>query len=580
MKPVESQEPSSEFAALLDRGVVRARIVLVMSMGGSLLVILAAVMVIVAGLDLWLKPEHFWFGGSIVWLVLLLSGWFQGVSLGLPSAWPTRLSVARKWEQRWPQLGSQVSSAVSFLDIPKEVPQRSPGHALKATSSDFRSLAVEIARHAVSNLPVTSYPRGGQAFWTFIGGGACLMAVVGSGQWTSTNWQRALTRQVPPAVGGWTALPAEPLVLERQAVRITPGELSSLIRNLVTRFADIKSAVEQGRMTLTEGVGKVQLQSCVEDIRLLRKDLLPSMPARLVHRFGQILIHVELADDPLPVVAHVVTLGQAAVSLADAAAVEQRLSRQLVRLLQKYPGIQRIDLPVRVVSQLDCLAESQQIIFAVTNKALDALAELCPDRGLPDRGLSVPEFQQGLSQLISLNRLALAATASSRAADHLAVAAAELGLVVPAKLSWQAGAEGVNLAAVVATVAGVEAELDAVSETVAAASDPKTSLLAVSPGSEISKNDSAQRVLLEATQQSGSGHAAGRSSQSSGQLQGEMFEPQISRKGWRLLVPEERASGRMAVDETLPPELVVKFGEYLQLVAPAESLQAVHRTQP
>ena len=574
MKPRVSRKSSAAFAALLDRGVVRARTIVVMKMAGSLLIALAAAITAMAGVDLWLAPQYFWYGGSVVWLVVLLCGWFRAVSLGFPSAWPTRLSVARQWERRWPCLACQVSSAVGFLDIPEEVSQPSSSCVLKTTTAGLRTLAIEVAMRAMSNLPLTSYPAASRAVLGLICGGACMVLVVGSGQWASPNWQRALARQVPPAVGGWLSLTTVTRVSERQVNPLTPGELSQEIRRLVERFTELQSQVKRGVVTLTAGDGRARFHSYIEDTRQLRERLSLSTPGRLVHQYDEILGRARFLDDPLPAVARVVTLGRAAVSLADSVAVEVSLARQVVRLFRLYPGVPRRDLSTVASAQLDQLAESQRIIFMVIENASDSLVEAGADLGM-----HVVVIQSELSQLIAKNQLALAAAASSTFAEQLTATTAELGLLVPAASSWKAGPDAVSLAAVVATVAGVKAELDA-----AAVTRPTAGGTGMPPDAAIDKGTLADKSSVQATvtdgaRQPGGGSSAGPSSQTSERRQEMKLGIEISGTGWRLQAPVERASGRMAVDETLPSKVAVAFSEYLQLVTSARRSQVMPRSQ-
>ncbi len=568
-----ANESSAALAALLDRSVLRARLIVVMKLAGALLITLAAAVVAMAVLDHWLKPEHFWFGGSVVWLLVLVNGWTRGNWLGLPRAWPTRLSVAHQWEQRWPHLGSQVSSAVGFVEPGEDVSQVSPDRVLQVSSAGLRALAIEHARLAVRDLPVASQPAGGRAVFELICGGACLLLVVGIGQSTSPHWQHALARQVPPAVGGWPSQSAEAGRPGRQIALLSSAELSQATRRLVGQFTELDSLLQQRVITLRQGEGQARLRSYAEDVRLLTGRLPPATPAWLIRQYDQILRRVLLTDDTLPAITRMVTLGQAAVSLADAAAIEGSLARQVTRLFRLYPGVPRTDLPAVVAAQLDRLAESQRVVRVVVQGARDSLTEA----GAAADILTV-ENQEWPGQFIAANQLALAAAAAGKSADQLAAAATEFGLLVPATPSWQAGNEATSLAGVFAAVAGVEAELDAATLTKAAAGGGKRPPAAATGGRNLPDEESGLVAAADTAGKPGSGRSSGPVAPASQQSQEGRLGAVIAGPGWRLQSPITEAPGRMAVDETFLPETAAAFGDYLQQVAPGRSSHAGARS--
>lgn len=217
----------------LDRSVVRSRAALLLWIFAAVLI--AAVMAVscLAGIDRAIRPERFWAGGSGVILVALAAGFWTASHLGLPAAWPTRLTAARGWERNARELGACVSSAVDVLTSSSAT---RPG--VPAAVHDFASLAVMQAWQEINRLPAVPHPRLARPVVASCCGCLAVMAVWASAIQGPADWRHALTRQLPPAVGGWAARPTTPV--ESVAPGPTPAEY-----RLATTLAEA-AAVERG----------------------------------------------------------------------------------------------------------------------------------------------------------------------------------------------------------------------------------------------------------------------------------------------------------------------------------------------
>ncbi|NBP89339.1 MAG: hypothetical protein EBU59_12755, partial [Planctomycetia bacterium] len=113
---------------------------------------------VAAGLDYWLRPGRLWLGGSVVWIVTIgvvvwsawrLTGRQHGQRAGA-SWWPTRLAIARRWEQSLG--GSPISAAVGFLDAAGQSAEHVPSVAadLAALALVLADSAAELAEEASS----------------------------------------------------------------------------------------------------------------------------------------------------------------------------------------------------------------------------------------------------------------------------------------------------------------------------------------------------------------------------------------------------------------------------------------------
>jgi hypothetical protein len=571
MKP-DVTSVSEQLAARLDRAVRRARLLLVLEVVGTLLVTLVAAVAGVAWLDWWLRPERIWLGGSCVWLVVALSGWVQVKHRGLPAAWPTRISVARQWECSWPHLGSQVSSAVGFLTTSPAEQGAVSSERRQPTTADFAALAVEQAAQAVQQLPNTRQPAVVMPVLWLLAGGVCLATFGGLSGRASPAWRQAVVRQVPPAVGGW-AKPAvaEPTGSELLLPPLTAAEISQVIRRLLDRLVVLMrpSGQSDQRRETTAMVG--ERESLATDARMLVDRLPAGTPAELLRWCEQVLAAAAAAAQPQADLAEAVAVGQAVLTLAEAAALERQLARQVHRMLPQQPGLRRDQLTAEAVARLDQLAETQQRLTMTVTAAAATLAA-----AEPRFPLTIEPLPTTLSGLLARNQLAAAGVGVADAAERLSARVAELGLLVPDAADLAASGDSRLVSAVVA-VAAVEAELAA-----SMAADPGTRSGALR-GQE-AEPVADQTLAVESAgpvEQSAAGSSAGgRGAGGAGGIRASLSPQSPAGPRWRLGDPTNAAGRRMAIDQTLPPETVTAFGEYLQRVAPRQVPLDVRSPQP
>lgn len=571
MKP-EVTFASEQLIARLDRAVRRARLLLVLEVVGTLLVTLVAAVAGVAWLDWWLRPERIWLGGSCVWLAVALSGWVQVKHRGLPAGWPTRLSVARQWEDSWPDLGSQVSSVVGFLTrSPAEQGPVSPERR-QPTTADFAALAVEQAAQAVQQLPDTRQPAVVMPVLWVLAGGVCLATFAGLSGRASPAWRQAVVRQVPPAVGGWAKpVAAEPTGSEPLLPPLTAAEVSQAIRRLLDRLVVLTRQSGQsdqlGETTAMVG----ERESLATDARMLVDRLPAGTPAELLRWCEQVLAAAAAAAQPQADLAEAVAVGQAALTLAEAAALERQLARQVNRILPQQPGLRRDQLAAEAVTRLDQLAETQRRLTTTVTAAAATLAAAAPR--FP---LTIEPLPTTLSGLLARNQLAAAGVGVADAAERLSARVAELGLLVPDAADLAAGGDSRLVSAVVA-VAAVEAELAA-----SMAADPGSRAGVFSD--RVAEPVADQTLAVESTgsvEQSAAGSSAGGGGPGAAGVMQASVSPEFpAGPRWRLEDPTNGAGRRMAVDQTLPPETVTAFGEYLQRVAPRQVPLDVPSPQP
>lgn len=563
---------SEQLAARLDQAVRRARLLLVLQVIGTLLVTLVAAVAGVAWLDWWLRPERVWLGGSCVWLAVALSGWLQVKHRGLPAGWPTRLSVARQWESSWPHLGSQVSSAVGFLTtIPAEQGPVSPERR-QPTTADFAALAVEQAAQAVQHLPNTRQPAVVVPVLWVLAGGVCLATLAGLLGRASPAWRQAVVRQIPPAVGGW-AKPAvaEPTGSEPLLPPLTAAEVSQATRRLLDRLVVLtRQGGQSDRLRETTAMAG-ELEVLATDARMLVDRLPAGTPAELLRWCQQALAAAAAAAQPQADLAEAVAVGQAALTLAEAAALERQLARQVRRILPQQPGLRRDQLAAEAVTRLDQLAETQRRLTTTVTAAAATLAA-----AEPRFTLTIEPLPTTLPGLLARNQLAAAGVGVADAAQRLSTRAAELGLLVPDAVDLAAGGDSRLVPAVIA-VAAVEADLAA-----SMAADPSARAGAFSDQVEDPVADQtlavepAGPVELPAAGSSPGGRGAG----GVGDMRASLSPQFPAGPRWRLEDPTNGAGRRMAIDQTLPPETVTAFSEYLQHVAPRQVPLDVPSPQP
>jgi hypothetical protein len=217
----------------LDRSVMISRAALLLWILAAVLI--AAVMAVscLAGIDRAIRPERFWAGGSGVILAGTAAGFWMAGRLGLPTAWPTRVTAARGWERTACELGARVSSAVDVLTSTSAIRPGVPAAVL-----DFESLAVIQAWQEINRLPAVPHPPLARPVLATCCGSLAVVAVWASAIHGPADWRHALTRQLPPAVGGWAARPTAPG--ESESPSPTPAEY-----RLATTLAEA-AAVERG----------------------------------------------------------------------------------------------------------------------------------------------------------------------------------------------------------------------------------------------------------------------------------------------------------------------------------------------
>jgi len=547
---------AARLAYRLDRAVLRARINVLLRLVGIGCGAAAVVATVAAGLDCWLKPTGFWLGGSLVWAATVGSALWSiqlraGGHEGQPwrtAWWPTRFAVARHWEQALQFGGSPISAAVGFLDAAGR-----PAATAALSADDFAALAIQRADQAAAELPVEPWPATGLAMTLL---GPAVMAGLLVSAWLGpTDWQTALARQLPPAVGGWPTQPAPPVAATPTLTPLSPPEIAAATRRLIARLAACDQAAGTTRF-------ESALRGVTGEARQLAARLPDDATAGIIRWTAQRLPGVVLRADRVAALERMVAAGNAAEELAVAVAVQQQLVDQLARLLARQPGLFPEELPPSAQRRLAALAAAQQSLDESTATAIAMLQ----DAGLP---LPAVAPSSAPPELIERNRLALAATQASRSARGLAEAVAPLGLDIPERVSTAGGTMSDSLTLAVVELTAVSRELDREAQDLAAVPQAATGVMAgARPSAAV--GDTIRGVAAGESSASGLPGAAGGSAGG-----GETVTAPVSAAGlaagpsWRLTSPGRLAVGRVATDRTLPPATAAAFDDYLgRLVSP------------
>lgn len=551
-----SGSAAARLARRLDRSVVAARFEQLLRVAGVSGAAAAAALLVAAGLDAWLRPERFWLGGSLVWLTAAAAAAWQARRLGLPASWPTRLSMARRLEQRIPDGGTVISAAVGFLD---QLPGPLPADAVSA--SGFVALAVEQADRAASRSVGQVWKQPAGLVPALLGpaafGGLLALALLGP-----HDWRNVLARQLPPAVGGWS--PAVPQAVARPpAPPLRPAEIPAVTRRLIARLIDCRRAVSSPEFNRA-------VTAAADEARLLVDRLPAGAGAGFIRWSNRLLAQPEASPNRVSRVRQLAATGKAAVQLAATAAIQQGVVDQLGRLLPRQPGLCSDELSTRATRQLALLADAQQAVAAATVGP----AALLREAGLLG-ALGQPAAR--LPDLLRRNRLGLALVAAGYQNRLLAKAVTDIGLDLPPTAASAAGSGTVDLSQAVVAVAVVAAAVDEQDRLLAAAPETLSSAATVNsarpPGGD-EKNGPA----VAGPRQPGDPDSAGGPGLAAGSGGGQTaarpavlglatgsLPPGI---GWRLVPPDRRALGRRAFDQTLPPEAAAVFNDYLERLLP------------
>ncbi len=571
----------------------------------------------------WLGGSIVWAAtvGSVVWSARRLARYHRGPGK-TAGWWPTRLTTARHWERPLPPGGSPISAAVGFLmgfegdghgssvkrrgepmpsrrtfapdpqsfthspetslrhsgcaQFPAPLDWQGPAPrplsseknhltatgqpaATAASAADFVALAIQRADRAASELPREACPTAGLTM-ALIG----LAAGVGlllSARLGPADWQTAVRRQLPPAVGGWPPVTALPAHASQTLPALTPSEIPVATRRLIAGLAACAQVAQTPAFEAT-------LQRVAVEAGQLAKRLPAAAAASIIHWAAEWLPGVATAAaqvDRVTKVRRMAETGTAAAQLAEAAAVQQQLADQLVRLVIRQPGLLPDELAPAAQQQLVALAAAQQSLDQTAAVAAAVLLDAGLLAQLPDR-------PAGLFELIGQNRLALATVAAGQAARGLAAAVAPLGLDIPETAGTAGGTLSDSLTRVVVRLTTVTRELDRESQELAAAQAVAAGELAAAtlPAAagdagreQATARPSAGGLPGIAGGEAGSGDTTAAPASPGGPVAGLAAGP-----AWTLAAPERQAVGRVAVDHTLPPATAEAFNDYLVRLLP------------
>ena len=400
--------------------------------GMSLLLGVAVTSVtLMAFIDISMRTEHFWLGGSFVWCSVALAGfWF----VSHIQSWPTYFGVARQWEAEYPHLGESVSSAVGFLCEEKR--SRSLPLASSRGADDFsepvlffrsemKVLALEHAARASFGVPCIQLKWVLGALACFMGSCFVAFAVYFSGDGV---WQQAVCRQVPPAVGGWSE-PRPKLAVEQRTrqTALSAAEISVVTRVLLKRYEGILEHFDQDA-----GQAREEYQVVAAETLSLAEKV--DADALLLQWFASQVAGSTGGTHLKDILSRVVLGGRAALSFSQATAMKIYLNKQLLQLFPQQAGLRPNELGSTRLLWLERLAESDANMSAVVKESCSVLyAEEIVG--------SSPSFLSGgmTSLLIQQNRLGRAIGIMDSFTFDCSKVVRELGLTVsnaPVTMKW------------------------------------------------------------------------------------------------------------------------------------------------
>ena len=551
---------ATRLAHRLDRTIWRMGIDRLLLFGGIGFCTAAGAATVAAGLDYWLRPGRLWLGGSVVWIVTIgvvvwsawrLTGRQHGQRAGV-SWWPTRLAIARRWEQALG--GSPISAAVGFLDAAGQSDEN-----VDSLAADFAALAVKRADQAAVELDRENWPIAGLSMLLLgLVAGASLYLSAGS---RPSDWRTALLRQLPPAVGGWPVTATSPLPLTQTSTLLTSTEIVAATRQLIARLTVSSRVAENNSFDLS-------LMRVVDEVRQLAERLPAAAEAGMIRRAAArlpMLASRATLVDRVAGLRQLAAAGQAAEGLAVASAAQQQLTDQLARLLARQPGLLPEELLPAAQRQLSTLAATQQRLTG----SMAAMMALLLDAGLD---AALPQQLAVLPEQIGTNRLALATEGATHAGRKLAGTVVSLGLDIPKSVSLGVGVMPDSLIQTVVELTAVSRELDRElqdrREAQGGAARQGTGALppvaAGDRGPVAVTGGAASAGLSE-----GEGSANGQATSMAGTADGPVDRGVAGRR-WRLASPARPAVGRIAIDHTLSPATATAFNDYLeQLLTPS-----------
>ena len=400
--------------------------------GMSLLLGVAVTSVtLMAFIDISMRTEHFWLGGSFVWCSVALAGfWF----VSHIQSWPTYFGVARQWEAEYPHLGESVSSAVGFLCEEKR--SRSLPLASSRGEDDFsepvlffrsemKVLALEYAARASFGVPCIQLKWVLGALACFMGSCFVAFAVYFSGDGV---WQQAVCRQVPPAVGGWSE-PRPKLAVEQRTrqTALSAAEISVVTRVLLKRYEGILEHFDQDA-----GQSREEYQVVAAETLSLAEKV--DADALLLQWFASQVAGSTGGTHLKDILSRVVLGGRAALSFSQATAMKIYLNKQLLQLFPQQAGLRPNELGSTRLLWLERLAESDANMSAVVKESCSVL---CAEEIVG----SSPSFLSGgmTSLLIQQNRLGRAIGIIGSFTFDCSKVVRELGLTVsnaPVTMKW------------------------------------------------------------------------------------------------------------------------------------------------
>ena len=546
---------ATRLAHRLDRTIWRMGIDRLLLFGGIGCCTAAGAATVAAGLDYWLRPGRLWLGGSVVWIVTIgvvvwsawrLTGRQHGQRAGA-SWWPTRLAIARRWEQSLG--GSPISAAVGFLDAAGQSAEHVP-----SVAADLAALAVKRADEAAAELDCENWPTAGLSM--FLLGLVAGVSLFLSARSRPPDWQTALLRQLPPAVGGWPVTATSPPPLTQTSTPLTPTEIAAATRQLIARLTVCSRVAEKNSFDLL-------LMRVVDEVRQLAERLPAAAEASMIRRAATrlpTLASRATLVDRVAGLRQLAAAGQAAEGLAVASAAQQQLTDQLTRLLARQPGLLPEELLPVAQRQLSTLAATQQRL----TDSMAAMVALLLDAGLD---AALPKQLAVLPEQIGTNRLALATGGAAHAGRELAGTVVSLGLDIPQTVSLAGGVMPDSLIQPVVELTAVSRELDrelldqteAQGGAAGQGTGPLPPVAAGGRGPVALTGGAASAGLAEGE----GGSANGQATSMPGTADGP-FARVVAGPSWRLASPARPAVGRIAIDHTVSPATATAFGDYLE----------------
>ena len=422
--------------------------------GMSLLLGVAAISVtLMAFVDVLMRTERFWLGGSFVWCSVALTGfWF----VSYIQSWPTYFHVARKWEGEYPFLGEAVSSAVGFLCEERTQSSLSLSSSSETvnspepapvSSSEMKVLALEYAARVSSGVPCVHLKSLFRALFCFVM--SCLVAfsVYFLGD---VVWRQAVRRQVPPAVGGWSKLRPN-LAFKRSArqTALSAAEIPIVSRVLLERYEEILEHL--GR---DAGQSHEEYRAVVAETMSLAGRVDAEAEASLLRWFAS-QISASTGDLHLEdILNRLVIGGRAALSFSQATAMRIYLNEQVFHIFSQQAGLRPDELGSVRILWLERLAESDEKISSVVDESYRVLC----DEGIVGNA-PISFLDERTSLLILQNRLGRAIGNMDSFIRDCSKVVLELGLTVsnvPITMKWD---ESPRLARAMVGITTVEADI-------------------------------------------------------------------------------------------------------------------------